>query len=121
MESLYARLAFEQRVHVSKGKREAWLVSTEGLAYKLAFLLEKRGFRIGQDIQIARFGIDPPWVQTGLLGLRQPHRALGKKATELLIRLSLEHNSLSEKERYIELPIEIDESEHRTDTWLLAK
>ena len=65
----------------------AWFVSTEGLALKLAAILEARGRRLGADVRIGRFGSDPAWLPTGLLGLRQPHRQLGRRSTELLFEL----------------------------------
>jgi len=36
---------------------------------------------------IARFGIDPPCIASSLIGLRQPHRELGRKAAELLLAM----------------------------------
>ena len=65
----------------------AWLVSTEGLAYKLAAVLRERGREIGEAVRIARFGMDPPWLPTGLIGLRQPHRELGRAGASLLLDL----------------------------------
>jgi DNA-binding LacI/PurR family transcriptional regulator len=66
---------------------KAYLVSTEGLAYKVASILYGQGFRIGKDLHIARFGLDPPYVSTGLIGIEQPHRAMGAEATRLLLDL----------------------------------
>ncbi len=66
---------------------KAYLVSTEGLAYKVAAILYHQGFRIGKDLHIARFGLDPPYVATGLIGIEQPHRAMGAQATRLLLDL----------------------------------
>jgi DNA-binding LacI/PurR family transcriptional regulator len=65
---------------------EAWLVSTEGLAYKLAALLREGGNPSPAAVPIARFGIDPPFLPTGLIGLRQPHREMGSRAAELLLQ-----------------------------------
>lgn len=68
-------------------RAKAYLVSTEGLGYKVASILYGQGFRIGKDLHIARFGLDPPYVSTGLIGIEQPHRAMGAEATRLLLDL----------------------------------
>jgi len=73
-------------LRVARKLPEAWLVSTEGLAYKLAALLKEGGGRIPSTVQIARFGIDPPYLATGLIGLRQPHRQMGRSAAQQLIQ-----------------------------------
>ena len=80
----------------------AWLVSTEGLGYKLAAVLRDMGCRVGADVRVGRFGIDPPWLATGLLGLRQPHRELGRTAAELLLGAA---DRLGTR---IELPVELE-------------
>jgi DNA-binding LacI/PurR family transcriptional regulator len=66
---------------------KAYLVSTEGLGYKVASILYGQGFRIGKDLYIARFGVDPPYVSSGLIGIEQPHRSMGAEATRLLLDL----------------------------------
>lgn len=91
-----------------KDRPESWLAATEGIAYRLAAILRERGRKIGSDVRIARFGVDPPWLDTGLVSLSQPHRELGRKAAELLLRLV----SSEEKEKRdilvpIELPVEL--------------
>ena len=75
------------RIDSAADRPAAWLVSTEGLAYKLAAVLRARGREVGREILIARFGVDPPFLPTGLIGLRQPHRELGKAGTALLLDL----------------------------------
>jgi DNA-binding LacI/PurR family transcriptional regulator len=88
-------------VMAAPGAPGAWLVSTEGLAYKLAAVLRDLGLRGGADVRVGRFGIDPPWLETGLLGLRQPHRELGRTAAELLL------GPADRLAASIELPVEI--------------
>ena len=94
----------------------AWLVSTEGLANRLAGLLTAKGLTVGVDVTIARFGIDPPCIASSLIGLRQPHRELGRKAAELLLALIAQERttpsgrpgrSLGVGEKYIEVPVEL--------------
>jgi DNA-binding LacI/PurR family transcriptional regulator len=89
----------------------AWLVSTEGLAYKLASVMEGRGRKIGSEVRIARFGVDPPFFDTGLIGLRQPHRELGRTAAALLLDLAAKTPSSAEGGGPhldpIELPVEL--------------
>jgi DNA-binding LacI/PurR family transcriptional regulator len=75
------------RIDSREDRPPAWLVSTEGLAYKLAAVMEARGRTVGTDVRIARFGMDPPFFDTGLIGLRQPHRELGRTAATLLLKL----------------------------------
>jgi DNA-binding LacI/PurR family transcriptional regulator len=100
-----------ERIDAGPDRPAAWLVSTDGLAYKLAALLSERGRRIGEDALIARFGIDPPWMATGLAGLRQPHRELGRRATELLTRMvgAADGDRAAET---IELPVELVPAEN---------
>lgn len=93
------------RLDAAPDRPNAWLVSTDGLAYKLAALLRERGREIGEETRIARFGVDPPWLETGLIGLRQPHRELGRKATELL--LAMVDGRAEAPTSPVELPVEI--------------
>ncbi len=92
---------------------EAWLVSTEGLAYKLAALLREI---VGLSpvatlvaVRIARFGIDPPYLSTGLIGLRQPHREMGARAAELLLQ-RLENGDAPHIAARMELPVQLEPS-----------
>ena len=68
-------------------RTRAWIASTEGIGLKLAALLTKRGYRIGENAWVARFGTDPPFLPTPLVSLRQPHYKLGFQAAELLLSL----------------------------------
>lgn len=103
------------RIDRGPKKPEAYLVSTAGLADKLAAILSSRGHTIGDDVYIARFGMDPPWIRTGLIGIRQPHREMGMRGAELLLKLVESRfgnaqnlpNQLKAQERTIELPLEI--------------
>ncbi len=92
------------RLDRGAGRPRGYLVSTEGLAYKLAAVLTGRGRTLGQDVRVARFGVDPPWIATALIGLRQPHRELGAAAVELLLRLADGRECAAEP---VLLPVEI--------------
>jgi DNA-binding LacI/PurR family transcriptional regulator len=94
----------------------AWLVSTEGLANRLAGLLTAKGLTVGVDVAIARFGIDPPCIASALIGLRQPHRELGRKAAELLLAMidngaasasGRQGGALSQDEKRITVPVDL--------------
>ncbi len=68
---------------------ECFFVTTSGIAEKLAVLLEKRGLKVGYDIQICRFSAikgdknkTSPFIE-----IPQPNYTLGRKAAEELIRL----------------------------------
>jgi DNA-binding LacI/PurR family transcriptional regulator len=80
----------------------AWLASTEGIGLKLAALLTRRGYRIGENAWVARFGTDLPFLPTPLISLRQPHYKLGFQAAELLLALINRGQSLR-----VELNIEL--------------
>jgi DNA-binding LacI/PurR family transcriptional regulator len=82
-----------------------WLVSTEGLSYRLASLLEDLGYRLGYDMYIARFGNDIPFFKTNFINIPQPHMTMGKTATELLLELI---NKKETVDLYKELPIHIE-------------
>lgn len=82
-----------------------WLVATEGLSYRLAALLQDRGYRFGKDLQIARFGSDIPYYKTGFINIAQPHKEMGATAAELLLGLiNIEENT----ELYREIPVTIE-------------
>lgn len=80
------------RALADRAPPSGWLVSTEGLGYRVAALLAERGFAIGGSrendatrcVSLARFGTDPVFWPTGLWGLRQPHRELGLVAARRL-------------------------------------
>lgn len=77
---------------------DGFLVSTDGLALKLRWLLEKlspagrasRRTGAGRERSgplIARFGEDSPYFPTGMISVRQPHEELGRRATKKLLAL----------------------------------
>ena len=68
-------------------RTRAWLASTEGIGLKLAALLTRRGYRLGEDAWVARFGTDLPFLPTPLISLRQPHYGLGFQAAGMLLSI----------------------------------
>lgn len=82
-----------------------WLVSTEGLSYRLASLLKDMGYHLGDNLFIARFGSDIPHFKTGFINIVQPHRAMGTAATMLLLSII---NRNTPQKLYQELPLSIE-------------
>ncbi len=87
-----------------------WLVSTEGLSYRLASLLKNLGYRLGESIHIIRFGSDIPYLKTEFINMPQPHKAMGKTATELLLDIINKKEGVN---RYRELPMYIETEQRR--------
>lgn len=64
----------------AKERPDAWFVTTTGLSYRTRELL-----RLAHaDAPIARFGTDPTYFASGMISVAQPHRAIGRRAAELL-------------------------------------
>lgn len=91
---------------------DGFLVSSEGLALKLRFLLEgiqsrSRGARRkGRPPLIARFGEDSPYFPTGMISIRQPHEELGRRAAEKLLAL-IDGEQIPHSERIEAIEMEI--------------
>jgi DNA-binding LacI/PurR family transcriptional regulator len=87
-------------VMAGPGAPGAWLVSTEGLGYKLAAVLRDSGLRSGRTPGGPlrhRSAVAGDWTAR----LRQPHRELGRAAAELLL------GPAERRTTVIELPVEI--------------
>jgi LacI family transcriptional regulator len=69
------------KVSRSAAMPDAFLVTTNGLSYRVADILRRLG---AGGVKIAKFGEDPVWANTGMLEIRQPHEALGRTAAALL-------------------------------------
>ncbi len=91
---------------------DGFLVSSEGLALKLRFLLEgiqgrNRGpRRKTRPPLIARFGEDSPYFPTGMISVRQPHEELGRRAAEKLFSL-IAGKPVEEKDKIEVIDMEI--------------
>ncbi len=92
----------------------AWFATTEGLGLKAAALLEDRGYRIGSDVLVGRFAADSGGFRTGLLGVRQPHRELGRQAGRVLMdRIEANEGSTRLSPRSITLSVSVIDSGRR--------
>lgn len=91
---------------------DGFLVSSEGLALKLRFLLDgiqSRGRgskRKGKPPLIARFGEDSPYFPTGMISIRQPHEELGRRGAEKLFTL-IDGETIPKSERIEAIKMEI--------------
>ena len=89
---------------------DAFMVSSDGLAQKLNWLLKRRSSGRGRGRvknpsrrnpplpMIARFGEDSPWFPTGMISVIQPHEELGRRASEMLFSLIAGEVIINEKQ-----------------------
>ncbi len=82
---------------------DAFMVSSDGLAQKLNWLLKQRDSGRGRNHHtplpgIARFGEDSSWFPTGMISVLQPHEELGRRAAEMLFTLIAGEVIMKEKQ-----------------------
>jgi len=82
---------------------DAFMVSSDGLAQKLNWLLKQHDGRRGRNRRtilpmIARFGEDSPLFPTGMISALQPHEELGRRAAEMLFNLIAGEVIIKEKQ-----------------------
>jgi LacI family transcriptional regulator len=63
---------------------DSWFVTTTGLSYRARDLLLDLRPGVAEPPAIARFGTDPPHFSSTMIGLAQPHQAIGRRAAQLL-------------------------------------
>ncbi|MBI9107894.1 MAG: LacI family DNA-binding transcriptional regulator [Spirochaetales bacterium] len=71
---------------MAEGKKpvDGLLVTTGGLAHKVKYLISKSSLDM-QDIQIAKFGKDPDYFDTGMIQIIQPNAEMGKRAAQTIL------------------------------------
>jgi DNA-binding LacI/PurR family transcriptional regulator len=68
----------------SEKRPDGFLVTTNGLSFRLIRILELQGRTLNRDYKIAKFGADPPDNPSGMYCIEQPHTEMGMRAARLL-------------------------------------
>ncbi|MBD3243042.1 MAG: substrate-binding domain-containing protein, partial [Chitinivibrionales bacterium] len=75
------------RLMASRTPPDGFFVTTNGLSYKLRYLLRRRGLTLNKDVRIAKFGADPDYHASGMYCVEQPHVAMGQAAARTVLAL----------------------------------
>lgn len=64
---------------------DSFLITTSRIALKAKTILAELGYKTGVNMNLAKFGEDPAYFNSGMICVKQPHEQMGALAARILL------------------------------------